>query len=350
MYLGWIDYGVLVLLLSFSAGIGIYQGCIRSKQLSAREFLVADGRMTVLPTAISLLAGVRSAGGIKAVIWTDVIQAVMMFLGIIMSIVFGSIDAGEIVKAVETVSRGNRFQFWVIIPDPSVRYTLWSLFIGLTFFDVAVYACTQTQAQRYMCVKDTKATQSDANSLGMHWMSYLCKIILQIFGVFTAPILGIYLLGLFTAHVQSRSALMAFILCLVFQMWILVGSTLTVKPPNKQGGRLPTSVVGCVPSVNISVPMSKNQNYNPLISLYSIAPTWFVFNGTIITLLLGVVFSFIFDSKDSKMVDKSLIISRDEIFSFFSSRKETMKRTLAQKDDGIPTDNTMIERESMLKT
>ena len=64
MYLGWIDYAVLALLLSkpnylyrnnylsnmsigLSAGIGIYQGCIRSKQLSAREFLVADGRMAV---------------------------------------------------------------------------------------------------------------------------------------------------------------------------------------------------------------------------------------------------------------------------------------------------------------
>ncbi|CAF0862021.1 unnamed protein product [Rotaria sordida] len=64
-----------------------------------------------------------SIGGVKAVIWTDVIQAVMMFPGIIVSIVFGFIDAGGIVKAVETVSRGNRFQFWVITPDPSVRYS-----------------------------------------------------------------------------------------------------------------------------------------------------------------------------------------------------------------------------------
>ncbi|CAF0765126.1 unnamed protein product [Rotaria sordida] len=390
-----------------------------------------------------------SIGGIKAVIWTDVIQAVMMFLGIIVSIVFGFIDAGGIVKAVETVSRGNRFQFWVITPDPSVRYTLWSLFIGLTFFDVAVvvwinYAMTVVMQILLACIgcliyakysqcdplkaklisrsdqlyplfvtqilgrfpgftglfiacilsaslstissavnsiaavivediykrmsfarpmsNERQATVSKLLSVAFglfiiflaFMVSYMktniITIILQIFGVFTAPILGIYLLGFFTARVQSRSVLMAFILCLVFQMWILVGSTLTVKPPNKQGGRLPTSVVGCVPSVNISVPMSKNQNYNPLISLYSIAPTWFVFNGTIITLLLGVVFSFIFDSKDSKMVDKSLIISLDEIFSFCSSRKETMKRTLAQKDDGIPTDNTMIEWESMLKT
>ncbi|CAF1482294.1 unnamed protein product, partial [Rotaria sordida] len=61
MYLGWIDYGVLALLLSFSAIIGIYQGCIRSKQLSTKEFLIADGQMSILPTAMSLLASTRSA-------------------------------------------------------------------------------------------------------------------------------------------------------------------------------------------------------------------------------------------------------------------------------------------------
>jgi uncharacterized membrane protein len=63
MYLGWIDYGVLIVLLSkftnkksfltrtfavvFGA-IGIYQGCIRSKQTSVKEFLVGDGRMKVI--------------------------------------------------------------------------------------------------------------------------------------------------------------------------------------------------------------------------------------------------------------------------------------------------------------
>jgi hypothetical protein len=48
MYLGWIDYTVLALLLIFSGGIGIYQGFIRSKQTSAKEFLVGDGKMKVI--------------------------------------------------------------------------------------------------------------------------------------------------------------------------------------------------------------------------------------------------------------------------------------------------------------
>jgi hypothetical protein len=54
MYLSWIDYGVLVLLLIFSAGIGIYQGFGRSKQTSTKEFLVADGRMKVISSFIKL--------------------------------------------------------------------------------------------------------------------------------------------------------------------------------------------------------------------------------------------------------------------------------------------------------
>lgn len=47
MHLGWIDYAVLILLLIFSGGIGVYQGCVGSKQKSTQEFLVADGKMKV---------------------------------------------------------------------------------------------------------------------------------------------------------------------------------------------------------------------------------------------------------------------------------------------------------------
>jgi hypothetical protein len=43
--------------------------------------------------------------------------------------------------------------------DPSIRYTIWSILLGTTISSTAQYACIQTQAQRYMCVKDTRAAQ-----------------------------------------------------------------------------------------------------------------------------------------------------------------------------------------------
>ncbi|CAF1550718.1 unnamed protein product, partial [Rotaria magnacalcarata] len=61
MFLGWIDYGVLVLLLCLSTGIGLYHGCIHSKQLTTNEFLIGNGRIGILPAAMSLLASVTSA-------------------------------------------------------------------------------------------------------------------------------------------------------------------------------------------------------------------------------------------------------------------------------------------------
>ena len=43
--------------------------------------------------------------------------------------------------------------------DPSIRYTIWSILIGHSLSATAQYACLQTQAQRFMCVKNTKAAQ-----------------------------------------------------------------------------------------------------------------------------------------------------------------------------------------------
>ena len=78
--------------------------------------------------------------------------------------------------------------------------------------------------------------------------------------------------------------------------------------------------------------------------LYAIAPTWFVFNGTIITIILGLIFSFIFgknellrithwifisdidSTEDSKAVDRSLLVSLGELVPFCSSRKVSMTR------------------------
>lgn len=43
--------------------------------------------------------------------------------------------------------------------DPSIRYTVWSVIIGGGLNATAVYSCLQTQAQRYLCVKSTRAAQ-----------------------------------------------------------------------------------------------------------------------------------------------------------------------------------------------
>ena len=50
------------------------------------------------------------------------------------------------------------FQF-----DPTIRYSFWSICLGHTFSATAQYAVFQTQAQRYMCVKNVKSAQRYSN-------------------------------------------------------------------------------------------------------------------------------------------------------------------------------------------
>ena len=50
------------------------------------------------------------------------------------------------------------FYFGITI-DPSIRYTIWSILIGLTFSSTAQFSCIQTHAQRYLCVKNIKSAQ-----------------------------------------------------------------------------------------------------------------------------------------------------------------------------------------------
>jgi hypothetical protein len=82
--------------------------------------------------------------------------------------------------------------------DPSIRYTVWSIVIGNSLHTTSVFSCLQTQAQRYMCVKDTKAAQRYVSHevpmysmkichfpwiLRVAWISYvLCVLILLMCG------------------------------------------------------------------------------------------------------------------------------------------------------------------------
>uniref|UniRef100_H9G999 Uncharacterized protein n=1 Tax=Anolis carolinensis TaxID=28377 RepID=H9G999_ANOCA len=64
---GVADYAIFVLLLVFSAGIGLYHALSGGKQSTVQEFLLADRSMSFLPVALSLLATFQSAVAILGV-------------------------------------------------------------------------------------------------------------------------------------------------------------------------------------------------------------------------------------------------------------------------------------------
>ncbi|CAF1283413.1 unnamed protein product, partial [Rotaria sordida] len=98
MYLNWIDYGVIALLLS----VNLYGPSLALSQVTGLNLWLTIGACGLICTLYT------SIGGMKAVIWTDVIQSIIMFLGVILSIVFGFMDSGGVRKVFEIASAGDR--------------------------------------------------------------------------------------------------------------------------------------------------------------------------------------------------------------------------------------------------
>jgi SSS family transporter len=111
------------------------------------------GAVTVLYTMM---------GGITAVIWTDVLQMLMMFAGIAVALValFGALPPE--VGLGDVVYIGGIQQMWTSIDlswDPSNTYTLWSGLIGGFFLALAYFGCDQSQVQRYLTASSLRQSR-----------------------------------------------------------------------------------------------------------------------------------------------------------------------------------------------
>jgi len=115
-------------------------------------------------------------GGIKAVMWTDTFQAVVMFGSFLAIIIKGNSDAcgsSEVFDRNYQASKIELFNFNTLL---TTRHTVWTMIIGGYFTWVSVYGINQTQVQRYMTVKD-KAQAVKAiwlNVLGIGSLLLIC--------------------------------------------------------------------------------------------------------------------------------------------------------------------------------
>ncbi|CAD7676454.1 unnamed protein product [Nyctereutes procyonoides] len=107
---------------------------------------------------IGLVCTVYTAlGGLKAVIWTDVFQTLVMFLGQLVVIIVGSRKVGGMVHVWEVASEHGRISGIELDPDPFVRHTFWTLAFGGVFMMLSLYGVNQAQVQRYLSSRTEKA-------------------------------------------------------------------------------------------------------------------------------------------------------------------------------------------------
>lgn len=117
-----------------------------------------DETITILIMAVVTIL-YTTTGGITAVIWTDVIQMVMMLGGIVVALVVLYLNLPTGVGMGDLVYIGGIHRMWQSVDlswNLENTYTLWSGVIGGLFLALAYFGTDQSQVQRYLTARSLK--------------------------------------------------------------------------------------------------------------------------------------------------------------------------------------------------
>ncbi|XP_058235276.1 solute carrier family 5 member 6a isoform X2 [Hemibagrus wyckioides] len=115
-------------------------------------------------------------GGLKAVIWTDVFQTIVMFAGQLAVIVVGAHQAGGMAEVWRKAQNGSRISGIELNPDPLERHTFWTLAVGGIFLMLALYGVNQAQVQRYL------SSRSEREAIMSCYVVFPCQQIVLALG------------------------------------------------------------------------------------------------------------------------------------------------------------------------
>lgn len=123
-------------------------------------------------------------GGSRSVIWTDVIQMGIIWIGIFVCLGVAIVQLPESVSlrdALALAQNSGRLNVMNLDPRPSTPYTLWSGLIGGLFLALAYFGTDQSQVQRYLA--GSSLTQSRLSLLFNAFLKVPMQFVILLTGV-----------------------------------------------------------------------------------------------------------------------------------------------------------------------
>ncbi|XP_078050254.1 sodium-coupled monocarboxylate transporter 2 isoform X2 [Augochlora pura] len=102
------------------------------------------------------LHAVALLGGLKAVVWTDAIQTIVMFGGVIIVAVYGTHRVGGFDVVWQRNRDTDRIEFFNMDLDPTTRHTFWSVVVGNYLNWLASCSVNQAMVQRCLAMPNLK--------------------------------------------------------------------------------------------------------------------------------------------------------------------------------------------------
>ncbi|MFT4550650.1 MAG: SSS family solute:Na+ symporter, partial [Verrucomicrobiales bacterium] len=99
-------------------------------------------------------------GGMRTVIWTDVMQFALFTIGGLMAFfwITGSVEGGlsefwRIGVGESAAGEYGKFTLWNLTTDPAIQFTLWVAIIAVPFQNLSAFGVDQLNAQRMFCCR-----------------------------------------------------------------------------------------------------------------------------------------------------------------------------------------------------
>ncbi|XP_007434847.1 sodium-coupled monocarboxylate transporter 2 [Python bivittatus] len=117
-------------------------------------------------------------GGLKAVVWTDAFQLVVMLIGFLTVLIQGTLKNGGLRNVWENAENGSRLNVFDFDVDPLRRHTFWTIAVGGTFTWLGIYGVNQSTIQRCISCKTEKHAKLALylNLVGL-WVILACAVL-----------------------------------------------------------------------------------------------------------------------------------------------------------------------------
>ncbi|GFU52504.1 hypothetical protein TNCV_2115021 [Trichonephila clavipes] len=114
-----------------------------------------DCRIDTIETTIMILLFYQELrGGMKAVLWADVFQVVLMFAALFAIIIKGFMFLGSIGDIFDIANEGGRLVIPRFTLDPEAPYSMISVFAQGMILIMSSYGGSQNQVQRFRTLKN----------------------------------------------------------------------------------------------------------------------------------------------------------------------------------------------------
>nr|XP_054759803.1 sodium-coupled monocarboxylate transporter 2-like [Lytechinus pictus] len=135
--------------------------------MSLTASIISTGLVCIFYTTI---------GGIKAVLWTDAFQTLVMAGGIVAIIIAGSMEVGGFNKVWAIADEGERINFFDMRTDLTIRNTFWTVTVGTFMTTFHAFGMNQAIAQRCLSLG---SVQKAKRAIGVAVLAEWAVIILM---------------------------------------------------------------------------------------------------------------------------------------------------------------------------